>query len=326
MVLQKLKDDAENYLGRPVTKAVITVPAYFNDHQRRLTKDAGAIAGLDVLRIINEPTAAALAYGLDLTNEKEGGVNVLVFDLGGGTFDVSLLNIAEKVRRRRGKKRGGVAHNCAPGASSTLCIIDCLPSPLLFLPPLYPQMFEVRATAGDTHLGGEDFDNALVDWLVEEFKRLYKTDHFTGNTRRLLQLRAAAERAKRALSSSATATVEISVGELDLKAEVPRARFEKLNEPLFLRCLDSVKRCLTDAGVKKETVRPCSPSCSLGRGVSLEEKPPKRNQYCCISPDAFALRSVGFRGKDTRRPPPPYIARCVSALPVMNLKFLTIVS
>merc|ERR1719372_20688 len=162
MVLTKMKETASAYLGSEVTEAVVTVPAYFNDMQRTATKDAGKISGLNVLRIINEPTAAAIAYGLD---KKGAEKNVLIFDLGGGTFDVSLLTIEEGI-------------------------------------------FEVKATAGDTHLGGEDFDNRLVNHFVTEFKRKNKKD-ITGNARALRRLRTACERAKRTLSSTAQTTIEI---------------------------------------------------------------------------------------------------------------------
>jgi len=163
MVLTKMRDISEAKLGKTIKKAVVTVPAYFNDSQRLATKDAGAIAGLDVLRIINEPTAAAIAYGLDQQSKTER--NVLIFDLGGGTFDVSLLNIT-----------GGV--------------------------------FAVKATAGDTHLGGEDFDNALLDHFKNEFKRKSKLD-ISEDARALRRLRSACERAKRTLSSVAQTTVEV---------------------------------------------------------------------------------------------------------------------
>merc|ERR1712139_601483 len=152
MVLTKMKDTAETYLGKTIHKAVITVPAYFNDSQRRATKDAGIISGMEVMRIINEPTAAAIAYGLDRKDQVKGERNVLIFDLGGGTFDVSLLVIEEGI-------------------------------------------FEVKATAGDTHLGGEDFDNRMVDHFVHEFQRKHKKD-ITGNPRALRLLRTSFERAK----------------------------------------------------------------------------------------------------------------------------------
>jgi heat shock protein 1/8 len=211
MVLTKMKETAESYLGKKVTKAVITVPAYFNDSQRQATKDAGAITGLEVLRIINEPTAAAIAYGLDKVAEQRER-NVLIFDLGGGTFDVSLLTID-----------GGI--------------------------------FEVKATAGDTHLGGEDFDNRMVNHFVEEFKRKYKKD-ITSNARAVRRLRTACERAKRALSSAAQTTVEIdSLYEgIDFYTSVTRARFEELNADLFRSCLGPVEKVMQDSKQDKSSI------------------------------------------------------------------------
>jgi heat shock protein 1/8 len=211
MVLIKMKETAEAYLGQQVKKAVITVPAYFNDSQRQATKDAGSIAGLDVLRIINEPTAAAIAYGLDKTDQK-GEKNILIFDLGGGTFDVSLLTI-----------EGGV--------------------------------FEVKATAGDTHLGGEDFDNRMVNHFVDEFKRKHKKD-ITTNQRAVRRLRTACERAKRALSSSAQTTVEIdSLYEgIDFYTSITRARFEELNADLFRSCITPCEKVLQDAKMDKHSI------------------------------------------------------------------------
>merc|ERR1711976_319402 len=211
MVLTKMKETAEAYLGKKVSKAVVTVPAYFNDSQRQATKDAGSIAGLDVLRIINEPTAAAIAYGLDKVGENRER-NVLIFDLGGGTFDVSLLTID-----------GGI--------------------------------FEVKATSSDTHLGGEDFDNRLVNHFVEEFKRKYKKD-ITNNARSLRRLRTACEGAKRALSSAAQTSVEIdSLYEgIDFYTTITRARFEELNADLFRSCLQPVEKVLTDAKLDKPSV------------------------------------------------------------------------
>jgi L1 cell adhesion molecule like protein len=208
MVLTKMKETAEAYLGQKATDAVITVPAYFNDAQRLATKDAGIIAGLNVLRIVNEPTAAALAYGLD--NNLSGEKNVLIFDLGGGTFDVSILTIDEG------------------------------------------SLFEVRSTAGDTHLGGEDFDNRLVDHFVQEFKRKYKKD-ISGNPRALRRLRTACERAKRSLSSSAEASVEIdSLYEgADFYTKITRARFEDLCSDLFRKTLEPVEKALRDAKMDK---------------------------------------------------------------------------
>ncbi|CCD26209.1 uncharacterized protein NDAI_0H00350 [Naumovozyma dairenensis CBS 421] len=209
MVLGKMKETAEQYLGCAVNDAVVTVPAYFNDSQRQATKDAGTIAGLNVLRIINEPTAAAIAYGLD---KKGGEENVLIFDLGGGTFDVSLLSIEDGI-------------------------------------------FEVKATAGDTHLGGEDFDNRLVNHFVQEFKRKNKKD-LTTNQRALRRLRTACERAKRTLSSSAQTSVEIdSLFEgIDFYTSITRARFEELCADLFRSTLDPVEKVLRDAKLDKSQV------------------------------------------------------------------------
>jgi len=210
MVLVKMKEIAESYLGKEVKKAVVTVPAYFNDSQRQATKDAGAIAGLEVLRIINEPTAAAIAYGLDKMADKER--NVLIFDLGGGTFDVTLLTID-----------GGI--------------------------------FEVKATNGDTHLGGEDFDNRMVNHFVEEFKRKHKKDMST-NQRALRRLRTACERAKRTLSSATQATVEIDslFDGIDFYSQITRARFEELCGDLFRGTLGPVERVLQDAKMDKRAV------------------------------------------------------------------------
>ncbi|KAH7635573.1 heat shock protein 70 family [Sordaria sp. MPI-SDFR-AT-0083] len=210
MVLTKMRETAEAYLGGQVTNAVVTVPAYFNDSQRQATKDAGLIAGLNVLRIINEPTAAAIAYGLD--KKVEGERNVLIFDLGGGTFDVSLLTIEEGI-------------------------------------------FEVKSTAGDTHLGGEDFDNRLVNHFVQEFKRKHKKDLST-NARALRRLRTACERAKRTLSSSAQTSIEIdSLFEgIDFYTSITRARFEELCQDLFRSTIQPVDRVLTDAKIDKSQV------------------------------------------------------------------------
>ena len=210
MVLTKMKDIAESFMGKTVKDAVVTVPAYFNDSQRQATKDAAAIAGLNCLRIINEPTAAAIAYGLD--KNKDEDKNVLIFDLGGGTFDVSLLNI-----------EGGI--------------------------------FEVKATAGDTHLGGEDFDARLLRHFSEEFKRKHKKD-LSGNARALRRLRTACERAKRTLSSTSQTTVEIdSLFEgIDFYSSITRARFEDLNADLFRKCMEPVEQVIRDAKMDKAKV------------------------------------------------------------------------
>ena len=210
MVLTKMKDIAEAFLGKKVTDAVITVPAYFNDSQRIATKDAGAIAGLNVLRIINEPTAAAIAYGLDKQSEQEK--NILIFDLGGGTFDVSLLTLEDAI-------------------------------------------FEVKATAGDTHLGGEDFDNRLVNHFVNEFKRKHKHD-IKDNPRCMRRLRTACERAKRTLSSSTQTSIEIdSLFEgIDFFSSITRARFEELCMDMFRKTMEPVEKVLKDAKMSKNDV------------------------------------------------------------------------
>ncbi|XP_050389320.2 heat shock 70 kDa protein-like [Patella vulgata] len=210
MVLTKMKETAESYLGQKVTDAVITVPAYFNDGQRQATKDAGVIAGLNVLRIINEPTAAALAYGLDknITGEK----HVLIFDLGGGTFDVSILTIEDG-------------------------------------------MFEVLSTAGDTHLGGEDFDNRLVSHFIQEFKRKHGKD-ISNNSRALRRLRTCCERAKRTLSNSAEATIEIDAlfEGVDFYSKITKARFEEMCSDLFRSTMDPVEKALRDAKLDKSKI------------------------------------------------------------------------
>jgi len=211
MVLLKMKETADAYLGTEIKDAVVTVPAYFNDSQRQATKDAGAICGLNVLRIINEPTAAAIAYGLD---KKVGGErNVLIFDLGGGTFDVSVLTIEDGI-------------------------------------------FEVKSTAGDTHLGGEDFDNRLVNHFTQEFKRKFKKD-LTTNKRSLRRLRTACERAKRTLSSSAQASIEIDslFDGADFYTSITRARFEELCADLFRGTLDPVEKSLRDAKLDKGQIQ-----------------------------------------------------------------------
>lgn len=210
MILSHMKEIAESYLGNEVKNAVITVPAYFNDAQRQATKDAGVIAGLNVLRIINEPTAAAIAYGLDKKVSSEQ--NILIFDLGGGTFDVSLLTIDDGI-------------------------------------------YEVKATAGDTHLGGEDFDTRMVSYFIEEFNRKNKVD-MQGNKRSMKRLRTACEKAKRTLSSSANASIEIdSLYEgIDYYTSISRAKFEALCNDLFRSCLDPVEKVLRDAKMDKSQI------------------------------------------------------------------------
>jgi len=211
MVLTKMKETADTYLGGDVRDAVVTVPAYFNDSQRQATKDAGTIAGLNVLRIINEPTAAAIAYGLN-EHKGRGEKNVLIFDLGGGTFDVSLLTIEDGV-------------------------------------------FEVKAVAGDTHLGGEDFDERMVQHFAKEFQRKHRKD-LTKSDRALRRLRSACERAKHTLSSSATANVEIdSLYEgIDFSSSITRARFEDLCMDLFRKCIAPVDKVMQDAHISKSKI------------------------------------------------------------------------
>merc|ERR1711937_73542 len=211
MILIKMKETAEAYLGTWVNDAVVTVPAYFNDSQRQATKDAGQICGLNVLRIINEPTAAAIAYGLD--KKSSGERNVLIYDMGGGTFDVSLLTIEDGI-------------------------------------------FEVKATAGDTHLGGEDFDNRIVDFCIQDFKRKNRGKDLTGNQRALRRLRTQCERAKRTLSSSTQATIEIDslFDGIDFSCSLSRARFEELNMDYFRNSMGPVEKCMRDSGIDKRGV------------------------------------------------------------------------
>ncbi|XP_023769010.1 heat shock cognate 70 kDa protein isoform X2 [Lactuca sativa] len=211
MVLAKMKEIAEAYIGGTVKNAVITVPAYFNDCQRQATKDAATIAGLNVVRMINEPTAAAIAYGVD--NRFGGKKNVLIFDLGGGTFDVSILTI------------DGVGK------------------------------FEVKAVAGDTHLGGEDFDNRIVNYCVEDFKKKWNKD-LTGNERALGRLKVACEKAKRILSYDTQTSVELEVllDGIDFSMKITRAKFEELNMSFFTKCIKQLESCLADANMKKGSV------------------------------------------------------------------------
>ena len=210
MILTKMKEVAEAYLGKEVKYAVVTVPAYFNDAQRQATKDAGVIAGLDVLRIINEPTAAAIAYGMD---KKQGEKNIVVFDLGGGTFDVSLLTIDNGV-------------------------------------------FEVVATAGDTHLGGEDFDQRLTEHFVKIFKKKNDGVDIKKDPRALQMLKQEVEKAKRDLSSvhQVKITIEGLIDGIDFVETITRARFEELCADLFKKTLQPVQQVLDDAGMKKTEI------------------------------------------------------------------------
>ena len=209
MILGKMKQIAEDYLGNKVTHAVVTVPAYFNDAQRQATKDAGTIAGLNVLRIVNEPTAAAIAYGLDKSDKEH---QIIVYDLGGGTFDVSLLSIENGV-------------------------------------------FEVQATSGDTHLGGEDFDYKIVRQLIKTFKKKHSID-VSDNKKALAKLKREAEKAKRALSSQMSTRIEIDsfVDGIDLSETLTRAKFEELNLDLFKKTLKPVEKVLADSGLEKKDI------------------------------------------------------------------------
>ncbi|XP_004292156.1 PREDICTED: heat shock cognate 70 kDa protein-like [Fragaria vesca subsp. vesca] len=205
MVLSKMREIAEAYLGHAVKNVVITVPAYFNNFQRQATKDAGVIAGMNVMRVLNEPTSAAIAYGLDKRATNIGGNNVLIFDLGGGTFDVSLLQIEDEI-------------------------------------------FKVKATAGDTHLGGEDFDNRMVNHFRQEFEKKHKKD-ISNDPKALRRMKTSCERAKRTLSSTAETTIEIdSLFEgIDFHSKITRAKFEELNMDLFRKCMKTVEDCVGDA-------------------------------------------------------------------------------
>mmetsp|Transcript_1249 Transcript_1249/g.2035 ORF Transcript_1249/g.2035 Transcript_1249/m.2035 type:complete len:728 (+) Transcript_1249:73-2256(+) len=211
MVLRKMKEVAESFIGEPVTHAVVTVPAYFNDAQRQATKDAGTIAGLKVERVLNEPTAAAIAYGLDRNSNKEE--NILVFDLGGGTFDVTLLTIDDGV-------------------------------------------FEVKSTAGDTHLGGEDFDQRMMDHCIAQFKRKHKMD-ISGDSKAIARLRRQCEVAKRTLSNQKSAQIEIEslYQGVDFSIPFSRAKFEEINSDLFKKTIAPVKQVLKDAGMEKSAVQ-----------------------------------------------------------------------
>ena len=210
MVLARLKETAEAYLGHPVKKAVVTVPAYFNDSQRQATKDACVISGMECLRIINEPTAAAIAYGLDKKTDKES--TILIFDEGGGTHDLSVLSLD-----------GGI--------------------------------FEVKATAGDTHLGGSDIDNLIVDYLCDDIKKKHKKD-VKENPKALKRLNIAAERAKKNLSSSTTTTIEVEslIDGIDYSTTLSKAKFEQLADSFFNRSMEPISKVLSDAKVSKSDI------------------------------------------------------------------------
>ncbi|KAK2420521.1 heat shock cognate 70 kDa protein [Trifolium repens] len=212
MVLAKMRDIAEAYLGSTVKDVVITVPAYFNNSQREATKDAGVIAGLNVMRIINEPTAAAIAYGLEMKPFNHGQRHVFIFDLGGGTLDVSIVTFEK--------------HD-----------------------------IKVKAHSGDTHLGGQDFDNTMVNHFVKEFSRKNKID-ISRDPRALRRLKTASEKAKRILSSNTDTTIEIECLNqgIDFYAPISRAKFEELNKNYFSKCMEIVEQCLIDSGVEKSSI------------------------------------------------------------------------
>ena len=230
MILQKLKQAAEDYLGEAVTDAVITVPAYFDDSQRQATKDAGKIAGLNVLRIINEPTAAALAYGLDKKKEEK----VAVYDLGGGTFDISVLEIGEGV-------------------------------------------IEVRATNGDTYLGGDDFDIRVMDWLVEEFKKEQGID-LKNDKMALQRLKEAAERAKIELSTASETEINLpfitadASGPKHLLMKLSRSKFEQLTDDLVQKSIEPCKKALADAGLSQGNIDEVVPESTAGRAGLLRQR------------------------------------------------------
>ena len=259
MILQYMKKYAEGYLGEPVTKAVITVPAYFNDAQRQATKDAGKIAGFDVERIINEPTAAALAFGIDKTDKE---MKVLVFDLGGGTFDVSILDLADGT-------------------------------------------FEVLATAGDNHLGGDDFDNVVVDWMVDEFKKEHHGIDLKADRMALQRLKEAAEKAKKDLSSMVQTHISLPFisadesGPLHLDMDLTRANFDKMTKHLVDRTVGPVRQALKDAGMTPNDIDEVLLVGGSTRMISVQEavkaelgKEPNRS----VNPDEVVAMGAAIQG------------------------------
>ncbi len=259
MILQYMKKYAEGYLGEPVTKAVITVPAYFNDAQRQATKDAGKIAGFDVERIINEPTAAALAFGIDKTDKE---MKVLVFDLGGGTFDVSILDLADGT-------------------------------------------FEVLATAGDNHLGGDDFDNVVVDWMVDEFKKAHHGIDLKADRMALQRLKEAAEKAKKDLSSMVQTHISLPFvsadesGPLHLDMDLTRANFDKMTKHLVDRTVGPVRQALKDAGMTPNDIDEVLLVGGSTRMISVQEavkaelgKEPNRS----VNPDEVVAMGAAIQG------------------------------
>ncbi|MBQ9772090.1 MAG: molecular chaperone DnaK [Lentisphaeria bacterium] len=258
MILQKLKNDAEAYLGEKITEAVITVPAYFNDSQRQATKDAGRIAGLDVKRIVNEPTAAALAYGIDKENTEE---TVAVYDLGGGTFDISILEIADGV-------------------------------------------FEVKATNGDTHLGGDDFDAVVVDWLAENFQKENGVD-LKKDPQALQRLKEAAEKAKCELSSSMSSEINLpfitmnQTGPLHLQQTLTRAELERLSDGLIERTVKPCENCLRDSGVSKSGINEVILVGGMTRMPRAQEKAKEifgKDPHKGVNPDEVVAAGAAIQG------------------------------
>ena len=257
MILQKLKTDAEAYLGEKITEAVITVPAYFNDTQRQATKDAGRIAGLDVKRIINEPTAASLAYGLD----KKKDETIAVYDLGGGTFDISILEIGDGV-------------------------------------------FEVKATNGDTHLGGDDFDRVVMDWLAEEFKKENGVD-LRNDPQALQRLKEAGEKAKCELSSSMSSDIDLPFitmnqsGPLHLQMTLTRAQLEKLCDPLIERSVPPCEACVKDSGLSKDKINEVILVGGMTRMPKVQEVAKRifnREPHKGVNPDEVVAAGAAIQG------------------------------
>ncbi|MGN0872906.1 MAG: molecular chaperone DnaK [Victivallales bacterium] len=257
MILQKLKTDAEAYLGEKITEAVITVPAYFNDTQRQATKDAGRIAGLDVKRIINEPTAASLAYGLD----KKKDETIAVYDLGGGTFDISILEIGDGV-------------------------------------------FEVKATNGDTHLGGDDFDRVVMDWLAEEFKKENGVD-LRNDPQALQRLKEAGEKAKCELSSSMSSDINLPFitmnqsGPLHLQMTLSRAQLEKLCDPLIERSVPPCEACVKDSGLSKDKINEVILVGGMTRMPKVQEVAKRifnREPHKGVNPDEVVAAGAAIQG------------------------------
>ena len=257
MILQKLKLDAEAYLGEEIKQAVITVPAYFNDSQRQATKDAGKIAGLEVLRIVNEPTAAALAYGLDKKSEE----TVAVYDLGGGTFDISILEIGDGV-------------------------------------------FEVKSTNGDTHLGGDDFDQVLINYLADAFRKEYNVD-LRKDSQALQRLKEAAEKAKCELSSSMSTDINLPFftmnqdGPIHLNMTVSRAELEKMCDPLLERTVQPCKNCLRDAGLNASEIKEVIMVGGMTRMPKVQEKAREifgRDPHKGVNPDEVVACGAAIQG------------------------------